>query len=1228
MKDLKKNKMMAVCGAAAAIIIITAALVVSQTNFLGSLVLDQLNKAVKKELNVELTISPLDGNPISGFKGKDMILSRSGDTLLKVGEVGIKLSLPSLLINSPRVSLITLSGLSSDYDSLNSLVPKSQSQSGPKDIPIDKVEISESEISSKWGALELTNGYVILKNSENFKVNLQGKIKGESFSARGIAAKESGSWTLGNFTAKINDSEIIAEGSLYPSLDVTVETKALDLHKTASLIPNINTYGVSGFFTGKSTLRISGKDISAKGEGELKEALVEGIPLSSISAKWNCDKGLMEVEVSDSKIFGSSIKGRLLFDARNKEKKMELKASVKELTFSDWTENFSEKMPKDALAFKGRISSLEADLKGPLDALVGKIEIAPSTIAYKNFSFKEIKGSAEFDGTPKGKVNFTALHNGKKISLEGDFSVAEGVASNLKLDAENISMNDLSASAPALSKYGMDGSISVKGALSGVTGSWAAEGTVTTPSLSVKNIGSLKNMRLVSSYKLKEGKATLKEFTSELNGAKLSASGTAEPSGSLMALKISGTAKRADLTQFYSLVPFFKTMGIKGTAEGTWSVSGSSSAPEVKAKVKASGGEFKNLRISSFSSDISFASSKLLLERMNVAAAGGTASLKCFADLRKNAPAVKWNLIGKVKDVNLDAVNNVLNMKEDIGGTCTGDIRVYNDGSGIKWEASVADSEPRWKDIRIESLTGKASGTDKVVNLDGVRIKFLKGDSVVRGNVQLAPAGKPAKEAKLNLVVNADKINVYEAIRKYTPSVRGIQGHVQGEIKVTGTAGDPIFEGNGTLAPFRYRGFMLPIVAVDFKGNMKEIDIPNAEAKLQGGTVTGKARIYLKDGEWHVDLKTTGRNMEMKQFGAYLPEKFRTGLGGRADFDLKGGGKISNFGGRGTFSSSYLRVMGIHFKNVKAPFYVSDGYAVMEDVKAEMNGGTLKGGLAMDIAKSIWGGNLTAEGIDIDQSIKQAFPSLKGSVTGKGDLKIRGGGETGRTSTVKAAGIMLMHDGEIKSFDAVEAAKKYTGGKPLRFASIKCTFTYDGGSITILPGSQAAAPKGDSVYRYVMLDGIITHERNISMFAMGKVNIRALNALLGALQGVINAGMDFTSSGKLNSGELLQNFLGGVLSGFAKSDFRFVTMNIGGTEDSLYFTNIKVDKNVKNSSASDAIPKSSSDPDEKDFLNDTTFRLKFEIPVGPGTQTNPDEVKGQVVEQTLENLFKNIDFGL
>ncbi|MPN41272.1 hypothetical protein SDC9_188814 [bioreactor metagenome] len=75
---------------------------------------------------------------------------------------------------------------------------------------------------------------------------------------------------------------------------------------------------------------------------------------------------------------------------------------------------------------------------------------------------------------------------------------------------------------------------------------------------------------------------------------------------------------------------------------------------------------------------------------------------------------------------------------------------------------------------------------------------------------------------------------------------------------------------------------------------------------------------------------------------------------------------------------------------------------------------------------------------------------------------------------------------------------------------------------------------------------------------MGKVNIQALNALLGALQGIINVGMEYT--GEIDRSALLQNFLGGVLSGFTRTDFRFVTMNINGTMGSPQFSNVKVDK--------------------------------------------------------------------
>ena len=54
-----------------------------------------------------------------------------------------------------------------------------------------------------------------------------------------------------------------------------------------------------------------------------------------------------------------------------------------------------------------------------------------------------------------------------------------------------------------------------------------------------------------------------------------------------------------------------------------------------------------------------------------------------------------------------------------------------------------------------------------------------------------------------------------------------------------------------------------------------------------------------------------------------------------------------------------------------------------------------------------------------------------------------------------------------------------------------------------------------------------------------------------------------------------------------------------------------------------------SDPNEKDYQGrDTVFRLKFEIPVGPGVSyTNGNNIGGQIIEQTLGNILQGIDFG-
>ena len=1224
---LKKIMKKATIASAVLIAVFCIALaVLTQVDFLGEMVLSQLNTAVQKELNVTLKTDSLSGNPFVGFRTGTVHLVRSGKTLLTAEEIGIRLSMISLLKNSPRLSLMEINGLKSDYDSLNSLLPKKTKSSKTTDIPIDKIELSKWDVSSKWGRAKITKGSVRLNGSEWFKVNISGTAKEKAFSAAGIIKKENNSWVFDNFSVSLEKGMADISGAVYPSLDLKFSTKNLDLYQTAELIPSVSTYGVRGHLSASGTLKGRGKDMSAIGKGSLSEAVIQGIPLSGIEAKWTYNKGLVDVELGEGKVFRSLLKGKFVLDTRKEVQTLTLNLSAKDLRFSDWTDKFGEDVRKHSLFLSGGITSLEADIKGPLNALVGTVEIAPSDISYNNMKFVGLAGKATFDGSPSGTVDFSAMHNGQKIALTGKCSFAKNTMTDLNLIANEMSLHELGTSITALKKYKLNGIFKSSASLRGITGAWKIQAELSSPQVFIEKIGNVKDIKAKAEYSIKEGSLVVPSAAATWNGASLTASGRAILNGSDTLLDFFGKAANLKTTHLYNLVPFFKTMTVEANIFGSWTLKGTAADPMLEANVRTAGGRFMDMRIDRFASDVTYKTGKLALAPMNVSAYDGSASLKCYVNLPP-ASAATWALSGKLYGMDIAALNGLLRKREDMEGKCTVDVTAEDKGSGLAWKAILADSDLRWTTFTAKDISGTVSGTAKEIRLDGLKVNFLRGENIVNGTISLAEKGKPANEAALNLSVSSKNINIYEALRKYLPSVRGIQGLVKGEISVGGTPASPSFTGKGTLTPLRYRGFMLPVVDVDFSGNMSEIRIAKAEAKLSGGRIFGSAKMFKKDGQWNSTLDAKGIAVDIKQFGAYLPDKFRAGLGGRVKFNLQARGKTGTFEGKGTFSSTQMKFMGITLKNVNAPFFISDGYAFMEDVKAEMNSGTLKGGVAIDMNKSFWGGNITALSVDISSTIKQAFPALKGDVTGKGDLKIRGEGETGRLSTIKGSGVIFMNNGEISQFEAVEAAKKYTSGKPLRFKAIKATFTYDGGYLTILPGSQATAPDGDPVYRYVMLDGMVTPKRGLSMFAMGKVNIRALNALLGAMQGVLSTGADIVE-GTVDKAAILRGVLGGVLSGFTKSDFSFITMNIGGTIDSPTFSNIKVDKAVRRSTGSDVIPKSAGDPKDNELDGNTTFKLKFEIPVGPGSSKTPDNVKGQVLEQTLENILKNIDFGI
>lgn len=1207
-------------------------MVFAQSDFLKKLVLNQLRNTVDREFNVKLEISPLSGNPITGFKASSIALVRSGDNLLTADTVEINLSLLSLLKNSPRIGTLIVTGLRSDYDSLNLLMPKRKDKTLSKNVPIDKIKFDDAEVSSKWGLLELDDSLLQIRGTEWFAPSLRGIFAGTPFAVSGICKKLDGNWELDGFSITLDEGITKISGKIFPTMDFRADMKELNLDTVAKLFPNFAKYGVYGILTGTSDISGGGQNIAIVGKGKFKNALLRGIPLSEVDAEWKYDKGILDLGINESKIFNSSLSGKMKLDMQSDEKYFELKASASNLRFADWTDSIRKGIPKNVPLLQGEISNLTADLKGPLNALVGKIEMTPSNVSYNKIELSALQGRVVFDGKPDGVVAFSALHGGGKVIMDGTFSFAEGVPTNLKLNATSIKIDAFGNELKPLKKYNLRGTANFSATLKGLLGGLLLQAKITSSSIEMDKIGAISNLEAEPEYNFKDGTFSLNNLSGLLNGSPVNGSGRTNKNDTGTILSFGGTFKNVSAEKLYDAIPFLQKMNISANASGTWRIDGTKESPRVLLNIKASNGRFRNLKVDNFSTDLSCISGFLSFDSMNAEAVGGTGALKGKVILAKKTPdnvvtkKATWEVSGKIKDVDVSVLNGLFRFNQDIDGPCTGDFNIANNGNGMEWSSNLSGAKIRWKQFRADEAMGIITGDTKEIRFEGIKVGFLGGDHNVKGTIRLAGEGKPAADAILDLTVVSKKVGIYELLRRHLSVIRSIQGLIESNIKVGGRLGSPSYKGTGKLEPFRYRGFLLPILDVKFYGNLAEIYISEAKAKMQAGEVLGKGKIYLKEKQWYAELDTNGSNIDMRQFGAYLPDNFRQKLGGIANFEFAGNGKVDDFKGKGSFSSKKMRFLGIILDNVNAPFYIADGYALMEDVKAGTNGGTLSGGLAMDLNKSIWGGNLTVLSADVKPMLKQAFPDLKGTLSGKGDLKVRAGGETGRMSTVRSGGVLLLHDGEIAKFDAVEAARKYTKGKPLLYKKLQVAFTSDGSYLTILPGSQALAPPGDTLYRYVMIDGLVDKEKNISMFAMGKVSIRALNALLGALQGIINVGMDF--SGGSDKNVLLQNFLGGVLSGLTGNDLRFVTLNINGNLMSPTFSNIKVSKVQQISQGKDVIPKSASDPSEKGYsTGNRVFELKFEIPVGPGVGDETSNVEEQVLEQTLENLLHGINFG-
>ena len=155
-----------------------------------------------------------------------------------------------------------------------------------------------------------------------------------------------------------------------------------------------------------------------------------------------------------------------------------------------------------------------------------------------------------------------------------------------------------------------------------------------------------------------------------------------------------------------------------------------------------------------------------------------------------------------------------------------------------------------------------------------------------------------------------------------------------------------------------------------------------------------------------------------------------------------------------------------------------------------------------------------------------SFLHGKGQLTGTADLSISGSGTGGMVGLVFGNGEFSARDGALSGFDAIKTLSK---DGTVRFASALSYFSVDGRSLYLMPGTRVTAPIGDPIYRYLFANGSIgIGDSPLDLKCSVDINIKALNALLGALQGILSVeGNPLTDPG------FFRNFLSGLVGGIS-----------------------------------------------------------------------------------------------
>ncbi|MDR0764269.1 MAG: hypothetical protein LBE65_01590 [Synergistaceae bacterium] len=1193
--------------------------VLSGSTFLADVVAQKVEETLKQIDGMEVTWESAAGNPITGITMSGLKIYAHGAETASLGEFGLRFSLETIASSQPRISKVVIKKFVSDFGALTSL-PLNIDNSSGTGLDVE-VTLVDSTIDTKWGSVFLSDAN-FSSNAADFSFRLRGKFRDTAISADGKGDMSGDTVNLEKFSGGFGDTRVFAAGKLAPSLAMNCELRNIDAAFVSSFFPEFENNYVGGVYSAEFAAalpnfssplapEISGT-VTSPG-GTLWKFLFGGM-----SAKFYYGDGSLRFRDAELDIFKGRVSGALDLDfTPDAAPKITARLNADSID----TKTMETALPWLA-SFPGIIEAASCDVSGPLNSLSGRASLYSPSFNPAGFSCAGVRADISIKNGAVFDADFLGGIEGAPMKGKGVVLMKDGVNVSADISIPKISAESLYKKFPPLKDLKVTGTAGVN---LGINGPASALRYVS--SISLRNVGIMDDYRLspVTAEISYDGDSlSIKSSEAKWNGASVTANGDLKLSANAPArFALKGKISGLDIANLSGFIPAIGEYELSGTASGSWSLDGDAKTPIAKGEISIpafrSG---KNKLMTDVKAAVSYARHKIDVSKLAFNVDGSPVTASGFVTPPSGDSPLGCDIKGAFDEINPSAFAE-FGVPKDVSGNLRGDVRIRKTGgappsvSVFFKDASLGYGEK----TQLSGINGTVTYSGGSVFFDKLRTSVNAGNISLGGTIRNAASyGKPSA-VPLDLALTVTSADIDRAARIFNPMSKGFQGTANGLVSIKGDLASPRISAEGTLRGVRAFGFFLPVV--DFRGvrgDKKRVEFPDVRAAVGRGFINVSGSVDLS-GDPALFIDAAGTSVDIRALTSTLERDVRRAITGALDFNFKGRGPMAAFKGKGWGKIPELTVFGLKARDVEAGFSVNDGFAIVEDSSAKAYDGEINVQFVKDFNSTDWGGTLRIKSADIAPAFGDFMPDSEGSITGTANFTTRFTGDSRRTSMLDGSGALDIYDGEISGFDGARKISEMFGGKPLRYNSGHFTFSLDGKNVNIIPGSRIIAPKEDQIYKYVMFDGNVTTDLEMYLNCDGNINLRALNALVSGLRGVLSTAVE---KGEFDdSREMLRNFLGNAITGYSADEFRGVAMNVRGKPEELTFSDISIASPVKMDTLPDVLKNNGSNGAGED----AGVKITVEIPVGPGGGENsPGNVGKQVSGQILDQLIKSLVF--